>query len=87
MAGGAIGAILRPKTTLEVEIMKATLRIGDRVADGTLSGTVVANIEAGEFSADYAAVGWAYLRKGVLVMTDEAGLVHYPDPARLTLPK
>ncbi|HLX15460.1 MAG TPA: hypothetical protein VKS24_09665 [Bradyrhizobium sp.] len=67
--------------------MKATLRIGDHVSDHGLLGTVVANIEAGEFSADYTAAGWAYLKVGVLVMTDEAGLVHYPDPARLTLPK
>ncbi len=67
--------------------MKGTLRIGDRVADGTLLGTVVANIEAGEFSADYTVAGWAYLKVGVLVMTEQAGLIHYPDPARLTLPK
>jgi len=67
-------------------IVKTTLRIGDHVSDYGLLGTVVANIETGEFSADYTAAGWAYLKVGVLVMTDEAGLVHYPDPARLTLP-
>jgi hypothetical protein len=61
------------------------LRIGDHVADGTLSGTVVAVIETSHFSADYTAADWAYLKVGVLVMTDGAGLVHYPDPARLTI--
>jgi predicted deacylase len=66
-------------------IVKTTLRIGDHVADGTLLGTVVAVIETGEFSADYTAASWAYLKVGVLVMTDEAGLIHYPDPARLTI--
>jgi hypothetical protein len=65
--------------------MKSTLRIGDQVSDGGLLGTVVANIETGEFSVEYTAAGWAYLKLGVLVMTDKAGLVHYPDPARLTV--
>ncbi len=71
--------------THRAETMKSTLRIGDQVSDGGLLGTVVANIETGEFSAEYTAAGWAYLKVGVLVMTDEAGLVHYPDPERLTV--
>jgi len=66
-------------------IVKTALRIGDRVADGTMSGTVVAVIETGEFSADQTAADWAYLKAGVLVMTEKAGLIHYPDPARLTI--
>jgi hypothetical protein len=66
--------------------MKAILRIGDRVTDsGGLSGAVVCVIETGEFSADYTAAGWAYLKVGALVMTEEAGLVHYPDSALLTI--
>jgi len=65
--------------------MKSQLRIGDHVNDGGITGIVVANIEAGEFSAEYKAADWAYLAVGVLVKTVEAGLVHYPDPARLQL--
>ena len=65
--------------------MKTMLRIGDHVEDGRLSGIVVANIEAGEFSADYKAADWAYLAVGVLVLTRDAGVVHYPDSACLTL--
>ena len=65
--------------------MKSLFRIGDHVSDGGLSGIVVANIEAGEFSAEYEAADWAYLAVGVLVMTVESGLVHYPEPARLRL--
>ena len=65
--------------------MKSLLRIGDHVDDCGLSGIVVANIENGEFSTEYKAADWAYLAVGVLVMTVEAGLVHYPDPARLRL--
>jgi hypothetical protein len=63
--------------------MKTTLRIGDQVEEGGLSGIVVANMETGEFSAEYKAADWAHLAAGVLVMTREAGLVHYPDPACL----
>jgi hypothetical protein len=40
-------------------------------------GTVVAVIDTGEFSDQYDA-SWSYLETGVLVMTKEAGLVHYP---------
>jgi len=71
--------------THRAETMKSTLRIGDQVSDGGLLGTVVANIETGEFSAEYSAAGWACLNVGVLVLTDEAGLVHYPDPGHLTV--
>jgi hypothetical protein len=65
--------------------MKSTLRIGDQVSDGGLLGTVVANIETGEFSVEYTSADWGYLKVGVLVMTDEAGLVHYRDPGRLVV--
>jgi preprotein translocase subunit YajC len=66
--------------------VKTTFHIGDRVTDsGGLSGTVVCVIETGEFSADYNAAEWAYLERGVMVMTEEAGLVHYPDCTRLAV--
>ncbi len=50
-----------------------------------MSGTVVCVIETGEFSADYNAAEWAYLERGVMVMTEEAGLVHYPNSAKLAV--
>ena len=66
--------------------MKTILRIGDRVTDsGGLSGAAVCVIETGEFSADYTAASWAYLKVGALVMKDEAGLVHYPDSTCLAI--
>ena len=59
-------------------------RVGDRVADGGLTGTIVAVMETGEFSDGYDT--WiAYLKTGVLVMTQEAGLVHYPDTDALEI--
>jgi len=66
--------------------VKTIFHIGDRVTDGGgLSGTVVCVIETGEFSADYSAAEWVYLETGVMVMTEEAGLVHYPDSTKLAV--
>ncbi len=63
--------------------MKTIFHVGDRVTDGGgLSGTVVCVIETGEFSADYNPAEWAYLETGVMVMTEAAGLIHYPDSAK-----
>jgi hypothetical protein len=45
---------------------------------GQMSGKIVANIDTGEFSADYPASHWAYLKTGLLVETHEAGLIHLP---------
>lgn len=57
---------------------------GDRVrtTDG-LSGIVVCNMESGAGSADFPYDEWAYLGGGVMVMTDEIGLVHYEDASDL----
>jgi hypothetical protein len=56
------------------------MQIGDRIItpDG-LSGTIVAVIDDGKFSPQYPAAEWSYLGAGVLVVTQEAGLIHLPD--------
>jgi len=65
--------------------VEAGLNLGDNVVDrGGLKGRVVANIDRGEFSPECPKSEWAYLVRGVLVETDEAGLVHYENPAELT---
>ena len=70
----------------EEGIVKTIFHVGDRVTDGGgMSGTVVCVIETGEFAADYNATEWAYLETGVMVMTEEAGLIHYPDSAKLAV--
>lgn len=52
--------------------------IGDQVSiDTKYSGTVVANIENGEYSNDYSKEQWVYLKVGVLIDTDFGGIVHY----------
>ena len=54
-------------------------KLGDTVAiDRQHRGVVVANIDGAEFNEHFAS-GWGYLKTGILVETDFAGLVHYPD--------
>ena len=55
--------------------------IGDIVSlEGGMTGSVAAILSDGLFSDDLAASEWAYLEVGVLVASEEAGLIHYPDP-------
>jgi hypothetical protein len=62
------------------------VKLGDAVIDrGGLKGRVVANIDRDEFSAECPKREWDYLSHGVLVNTDEAGLVHYESADELTL--
>lgn len=59
--------------------MATAFRIGDRVSDGAIAGTVVCLIGEGQFTADYPESEWGYLQSGLLVLTSEAGLVHFPE--------
>jgi hypothetical protein len=62
-----------------------SMRLGDEVMDRSgLRGRVVANIDRNEFSAECPRAKWEYLMRGVLVETDEAGLVHYESADELT---
>jgi hypothetical protein len=62
------------------------MRLGDAVADRAgLKGRVVANIDRDEFSAECPKEEWAYLNRGLLVETEEAGLIHYENTEELTL--
>ena len=54
--------------------------LGDEVdLGGGIAGTVVAIIDAGEFSSGYLESEWSYLLVGALVESPEGGLIHYPD--------
>lgn len=62
------------------------MRLGDMVIDsGGLRGRIIAHIDAKEFSPEYPRDRWAYLSRGVMVKTEEAGLVHYEDVDDLTV--
>lgn len=55
--------------------------IGDRVKIGAWStGTVVCSIDRGEYCAEYPREAWDYLGRGIMVMTEGAGLIHYTEP-------
>jgi hypothetical protein len=58
------------------------VRFGDRVKLGRdKSGTVVASIDTNEYSRDYPAAQWAYLKKGVMIeFPGTYGLIHYEEP-------
>lgn len=60
--------------------MAQPLRVGDRVlAWGDLHGTIVVDIDAVEAVDGFVAADWTYLGKGLMVETDEIGLVHYEN--------
>jgi hypothetical protein len=57
------------------------VRLGDRVKFGSWShGTVVCSIDDDQYSPEYPKSSWAYLGRGVMVLTDAAGLIHYEEP-------
>jgi hypothetical protein len=43
-------------------------------------GTVVSSIDDGQYSSEYPREEWEYLRKGILIKSDQAGLIHYIEP-------
>jgi len=55
--------------------------IGDRVKlwQGC-HGTVVCSLDDGQYTPEYPENEWAYLKRGVLIESDEAGLIHYIQP-------
>ncbi len=62
------------------------MRLGDVVLDRAgLTGQVVANIDCAAFSPEYPESEWAHLARGVLVLTEQGGLVHYQDTGELNL--
>lgn len=54
-------------------------KLGDAIViDERYKGIVVANVDGGDYGECYTS-GWEYLKTGILVETDFAGLVHYSD--------
>ena len=53
------------------------IRLGDHLTiAGGLKGVVVFSIDTDEFTAEFPKADWDYLGRGVLVQTEQAGLVH-----------
>lgn len=43
-------------------------------------GVVVCSLDTGEYSIAYPEAEWGYLKNGVLILSDAAGLIHYTRP-------
>lgn len=53
--------------------------LGDHVSlGGGMAGSVVAVIDTGRYSQGYLVEDWSYLLTGALVVSPEAGLIHFP---------
>lgn len=63
---------------------KQTVMVGDTVLlwPGN-AGIVVCSFDDNEYSKEYPFEEWAYLKRGVLVSSQKAGLIHYigPEPS------
>ncbi|WP_275544362.1 hypothetical protein [Xanthomonas arboricola] len=60
--------------------------LGDFVSLGSdLRGTVVAIIDQADYAKGYSECDWSYLGKGVLVLTEDAGLIHEQSNLNLLL--
>lgn len=56
------------------------IMVGDKVRIAEeCYGKVVCSIDDNEYSEEYPEAEWSYLKTGVLVYTEEMGIVHYPD--------
>ena len=61
------------------------MQIGDRIKVDGYAGTVVALLDKGAFAQDDPESVWGYLKTGILVVDDDAGVVHYPDVSGLRI--
>jgi hypothetical protein len=57
------------------------VKIGDKVQlwNGC-NGVIVCSMDTDEYNADYPKKEWGYLKSGVMIKTDKAGLIHYIEP-------
>lgn len=54
------------------------MKVGDRMLVEGYPVTIVAIFAENSFAAGYPAEEWTNLATGVLVVDDEAGIIHYP---------
>jgi hypothetical protein len=59
---------------------EAEMKPGDKVLLDGVVATVLCDVDANEYSAEYPAAEWAaILKTGILVMAPQSGLTHCPD--------
>ncbi len=56
------------------------VKVGDKVQLWSgCYGVVVCSIDTDEYTTAYPKEEWGYLKSGVLIKTDKAGLIHYME--------
>lgn len=60
---------------------------GDQIKVGDIlqlwegcEGIVVCSIEDSVYSSEFTENDWAYLKEGILIKSDSAGIIHYTEP-------
>lgn len=57
------------------------VRLGDSVQCWAgCTGVVVASMDTDEYPSEHSKAQWRYLKSGVMIQTDKAGLIHYTKP-------
>ena len=57
---------------------RVAVKVGDRVRmPDEFTGIVVGLIDTGKYAPEFDGKAWDYLKEGILVDTEVAGLVHY----------
>ena len=55
--------------------------IGDELElGGEMTGIVVACLDERQFTPEFPESRWGVLKSGVLVNSEQAGIIHYPEP-------
>ncbi|CDX21895.1 conserved hypothetical protein [Mesorhizobium sp. ORS 3324] len=56
-------------------------RLGDKIVvwEGN-EGVVVCSMDTDEYSEDYPKEAFGYLKQGIMVLSEKAGLIHYVEP-------
>jgi len=57
--------------------------LGDKVyLDGGITGIVMCSIDDGIYTSEYLESEWEHLKKGVMVFSEQAGLIHYAEKSK-----
>jgi len=55
------------------------INLGDTIDIDGVKGIVVCSMDNNEYSIKYSKEDWSYLKKGILVETEDMGLIHVED--------
>jgi hypothetical protein len=56
------------------------VKVGDKVRFlNNVTGVVVCSIDTDEYTPEFSKDDWEYLKKGIMIKTEELGLVHFSE--------